>query len=421
MKIDLNFPGKILETPSNLSQLLKNLMWVMAITTIIAYFLHFWIQDLISLPNELEVAITGAVASFSTFTLVVSIYKKHLGCICHDTLQTHNPCAAQHIFIRDNYRQTVTDLSQYNAVLGVQLREAVAQTETTVLGVVERMMKIHEQSCLQVDRIGSSSEIVMVTQEQVLKNQNVIEALNSFADSQSAQLNDNLLRIQRLSEEIEQMRPLVKDIADIADRTKLLALNATIEAARAGDAGRGFAVVANEVKWLSDQTNKAAEEISNRITQVAGQAVIETENARKTIADNVRSNKVISLADNLSSIEKRFEKAAVHLEEIICGIDTANKIIVEEVSVVLGELQFQDVLRQRIDHVNNGLDFLGGFSQRTQLWLEGTEEAQNLRLTEHLDELKEKYVMQAQRVTHNTVMGIQAPAAGKPHLKIELF
>ena len=421
MKIDLNFPGKILEAPSNLSQLLKNLMWVMAITTVIAYFLHFWVHNLIRLPNELEVAITGAVASFSTFTLVVSIYKKHVGGICDATLQTHNPCAAQHIFIRENYRQTVADLSQYNAVLGVQLREAVAQTETTVLGVVGRMMKIHEQSCLQVDRIGSSSEIVTVTQEQVLKNQNVIEALNGFADSQSAQLHDNLLRIQRLSEEIEQMRPLVKDIADIADRTKLLALNATIEAARAGDAGRGFAVVANEVKWLSDQTNKSAQEISDRITQVAGQARIETENARQTIADNVRSNKVISLADNLSSIEKRFETASVHLEEIICGIDTANKIIVEEVSVVLGELQFQDVLRQRIDHVNNGLDFLGGFSEKTQLWLEGTAEAQNLRLTEHLNDLREQYVMQAQRVTHNAVLGIKPPAAGESHLKIELF
>jgi len=325
------------------------------------------------------------------------------------------------ILIRENYHQTVSDLSQYNAVLGVQLREAVAQTETVVLAVVGRMMKIHEQSCLQVERIGSSSEIVTVTQEQVLKNQQVIQALNTFAESQTEQLQDHLARIQRLSDEIGQMRSLVDDIADIADRTKLLALNATIEAARAGEAGRGFAVVASEVRRLSDQANKSAREIADRINQVAEQARVETENARLTIAGNVDSSKVTSLAANLSSIEGRFETASLHLEEVICSIDAANRKIDQEVSIVLGDLQFQDVLRQRIDHVSNGLDFLGGFAQKTQLWLEGTEESQDQRLNQHLDELKGKYVMQAQRATHDAVLGIKASATDNSTLKIELF
>jgi len=421
MKIDLNFPGKILEAPANPIQSLKNLLWVMALTSVSVYFLHYWADKLLSLPNELDVALTGAVASLTTFAFVVSIYRKHTGCFYHDTLHTHNPCSAQHVLIRENYHQTVSDLSQYNAVLGVQLREAVAQTETVVLAVVGRMMKIHEQSCLQVEQIGSSLEIVTVTQEQVLKNQQVIQALNSFAVSQTEQLEDHLVRIQRLSDEIGQMRFLVDDIADIADRTKLLALNATIEAARAGEAGRGFAVVASEVRRLSDQANKSAREIADRINQVAEQAGVETENARQTIAGNVDSSKVTNLAANLSSIEGRFETASLHLEEVICSIDVANRIIDQEVSIVLGELQFQDVLRQRIEHVNNGLDFLGGFAQRTQLWLEGTAESQNQRLNEHLDELKEKYVMQAQRATHDAVLGIKASATDNSNLKIELF
>jgi len=64
---------------------------------------------------------------------------------------------------------------------------------------------------------------------------------------------------------------IVESIQRIAGQTNMLALNATIEAARAGDAGKGFAVVAGEVKDLSQQTAKAASEISEKINQLQGE------------------------------------------------------------------------------------------------------------------------------------------------------
>jgi methyl-accepting chemotaxis protein len=310
-------------------------------------------------------------------------------------------------------------------VLGNQLREAIGQTETAVLGVVERMVNIHEQTRFQVDQIGSSSEksseLITVSQQQVKKNQQVVQALNTFSDSQASQMREDFVRIQGLSDEIEQMTPLVNDIADIADRTNLLALNAAIEAARAGDAGRGFAVVADEVRRLSNQTNNAAREIADRITRIAVKSQTETEKARQTIADNDESKYFRSLADNLSSIEAQFKSSSVHLEEVMKGIDAASRIIVEEVSIVLGEIQFQDVLRQRLEHVNNGLDYQSGFAQKTLLWLEGKGEAPAMGLNEHLAELKEMYVMQEQRTAHNAALGANAPAAGVSCAKIELF
>lgn len=72
-------------------------------------------------------------------------------------------------------------------------------------------------------------------------------------------------KVKLLEETSSKVGDVVELIRDIASQTNLLALNATIEAARSGDAGKGFAVVANEIKMLSDQTDKATQEISNQI------------------------------------------------------------------------------------------------------------------------------------------------------------
>jgi methyl-accepting chemotaxis protein len=68
--------------------------------------------------------------------------------------------------------------------------------------------------------------------------------------------------VQGFRERSLEINNAVRHITSIAQQTHLLALNATIEAARAGDHGRGFAVVAEEVRKLSQDTRKLAEQIS---------------------------------------------------------------------------------------------------------------------------------------------------------------
>jgi methyl-accepting chemotaxis protein len=82
--------------------------------------------------------------------------------------------------------------------------------------------------------------------------------------------------LAKLGESSDQIVAVVQLITSIAEQTNLLALNATIEAARAGDAGKGFAVVASEVKDLAQETAKATEDITARVSSIqadSGKAV----------------------------------------------------------------------------------------------------------------------------------------------------
>jgi methyl-accepting chemotaxis protein len=88
------------------------------------------------------------------------------------------------------------------------------------------------------------------------------DTLSDKASDSAAVAGRSVEGLKKSSTEIGQVLSL---ISTVARQTNLLALNATIEAARAGVSGRGFAVVASEVKKLSQETQDAAEEISQKV------------------------------------------------------------------------------------------------------------------------------------------------------------
>ncbi len=87
--------------------------------------------------------------------------------------------------------------------------------------------------------------------------QGVIKNLDVFTSLITANNDATKMLLNRSSE----INSVIDLINDISNQTNLLALNAAIEAARAGEHGRGFAVVAEEVRKLSERTQKATSEI----------------------------------------------------------------------------------------------------------------------------------------------------------------
>ena len=156
----------------------------------------------------------------------------------------------------------------------------------TIYGSIENMTS-------SIGNVGDTAKKgAHISNKAVKMSEKAGQAMNSLGDS---------------ANEIGQVTEVIKKISD---KTSLLALNAHIEAASAGDAGKGFAVVANEIKDFAQQSTRAAEDITCKITSMQ-------ENTKEAVGV------IQQVIDIISSINISTEKI---FSELSNQVHTANDI-----------------------------------------------------------------------------------------------
>lgn len=321
----------------------------------------------------------------------------------------------------------VQEAQTYLEVMQRQLGGAMQEAEQGAQQVIERMQAVHQVSNEQFERIQSTEangqELTRVMKDKVMVDAQLGSILEMFVQKQEADVQANLDRIQRL-QGVKDLTPLVEVIAAVARQTNFLSINAAIEAARAGESGRGFAVVAAEIRALSTRTSEVAVDIAKKINGATAGideelAAAEDASTRQTSSSNMRN----VLAD-IAEMRDRFAASVegLALDEVIHAVRSGHQDIAGRLADAMGELQMQDVTRQRIEGVQEGLADL-----KTHLQ-EMTEHLRLARprhdgvavLRERLQAHTGLYVMNSQRLTHQGVTG-QAGGDAPHQPKIELF
>ncbi|NDY90496.1 methyl-accepting chemotaxis protein [Ideonella livida] len=326
------------------------------------------------------------------------------------------------------------EASPYVTVMTRQLDGAVAQCEKDVLAVVDCLDQVHAAAEQQVERIDAATrnahDLSEVIREKLLVDRQLSAILEMFVQRQEEELAGHAERVQRL-QEVRDLAPMVDVVAEVARHTNILAINAAIEAARAGESGRGFAVVAGEVRRLAQQTAEAAREITAKINAVTQGIDAEVDKVMRTGVRDGSSRNMHDVLRDIEAMRHRFAEASERLQGDQ-GIDRGNNTIRAGLSEALGLIQFQDVLRQRVQQVQEAMQHLDHHLQGAAADLREPGEhgaLPRLAISEVLAQQTQRYVMDAQRQTHHAAVkgksGAALPAAAAPQAAerpaIELF
>jgi len=230
-----------------------------------------------------------------------------------------------------------------------------------------------EQATGNVTTVASATEELSTSIGEIAGQMERSLSVATRADAEARHATD---LVSRLSSNVSSIGAIVGLINDIACQTNLLALNATIEAARAGDAGKGFAVVANEVKHLANQTARATDEITDKISAVrAGtdeavtaiqsitQVIGEMNAIGSTVASAVRQQTAAT-----AEIARNVDLAAAGTREVSRNIGTVARqtsCAAEQINESASDLARQtDVLKSEVQRFLNGLREDNGLSER---------------------------------------------------------
>jgi len=228
-----------------------------------------------------------------------------------------------------NQREVLADelctARPYIDVMHDQIGDSLGESEREVVAAIEQISLLITQSGQQREHIArsvtSGRELTEKTHARVEQNKQVIACIEEQLHEQNEEMRSNFTRIQKLSDGVCALTPLVKTITSIAQKTNLLALNAEIEAVRAGEAGRGFSVVANEVRQLAVHSSQAATEISGKINSTCKKVAEEMADAEAALNRLEANDAMNHLAQDLSAMQHEFSENGELLLAVISEVE----------------------------------------------------------------------------------------------------
>lgn len=255
--------------------------------------------------------------------------------------------------------EVLTTLNQQEILLYHQ-----SSTVNDTSNTLEDLGKFAQQTAQEAENVAKNAQQSLTLADR--GDSLVKETLKGLLSVQEkvAVISQQAQRLGSQTSQIGNITNLARVVSDLAKQTNMLALNASVEAVRAGEHGQGFGVVAAEIRKLSDESRKAAENINAIVPELQGaiaatvqatQAGAKTLETGMTIAEQAAqafsgvrqaANEVFISNQQMSFNAK---KQAVSMEELVHIMVDLNQKSAESVKAISYTKQGVETLNKQAE------------------------------------------------------------------------
>lgn len=238
-----------------------------------------------------------------------------------------------------NLKDVSTDVNVSNKRIADGITTSKSMLEEMNAGIYRSNKKV-EYNCTITDQLKENYQAVMNYVED--GNTGGVRLKTSMDEiEQTAHITKE--STNNLLAEMKRITGILSEIDKIAKQTSLLALNASIEAARAGEHGRGFSVVAKEITNLSEQSQKASEDIQKILNWLVTTILDLSSKAGKSVESITEGKNILnSLLTCLSQIQTTSADSQHNIQEEYDLMQIAKKEfkeMMEQIEKIVGVAQ----------------------------------------------------------------------------------
>ena len=404
--------------------------------TLMVFLLHDWYHSefTTSLSIDNRLADTAGVLFILIFFIglqrLISLYffkDAYFG--LQTTLADPRPHCPSNKFCKRIAVPELKGITPFKTILVNQLNSVTEQTEQAAYEVTSRLQTIDEVvselSRFVATATAESANSVAESEAQIGNNTALIEHLAQFIQKRIKESEEDANTNAAIAENTHSLHSLVSLIRHVAGQTNLLALNAAIEAARAGEAGRGFAVVADEVRKLSYETEEAVKKIDDGINAV--NQIIDSQLKSKLAHSSIEEeHKTLeAFAEKLETLGQSYEQFTRREKDILEHINMSSEKLASMFMDALASVQFQDITRQQIEQIIQGIEHIDAHRLSIASALEKAESDGEATpfikpLKDEFENLYANYVMDSQRQVHEHTLNGAVKTTSKTR-NVELF
>jgi methyl-accepting chemotaxis protein len=235
--------------------------------------------------------------------------------------------------------------------IGMKLDDAVGRTEASALAIMGQVRALCDRSAELAARLQDAMAQAGDFEDDIRANVDALAQMAEFLACLPERLQRDLDNISQIAAEINGLSDLADSVQTISMQSHLLSINAAIEASRAGAHGHAFKVVAGEVRALAANSHGAAARIGGSLARIRGMLSDGLEqNAARSAGDLKR---IAATAEAVTHLQTSFDRVSGNYQARFADMLAHGDAISAGTAEVLGELQYQDIVRQCVERLRD--------------------------------------------------------------------